>query len=150
MLIPMLQALKNLLVAPAAAPQQQTVSPAADLREAGRRAAEHMDAMAELLSVELREYAARQTLRMALMAAAALPACAAWLMLCALAAILLESVMPGTWAVAVVAVLNIVLAAALAVAARKCGVGEPAPLTCRELKNDWQCLKLLLNGNKKC
>lgn len=146
----MLNALKSLFSAPAAAPQQQAVSPVANLREAGRHAAEHADALAELLSVELREYAARQTLRMALIAAAALPACAAWLLLCALGVLLLESVMAVTWAVAIVAVLNLVLAAALAVAARKCGVGEPAPLTCRELKNDWQCLKLLINGNKKC
>lgn len=146
----MLNALKSLFSAPAAAPQQQAVSPVAHLQEAGRHAAEHADALAELLSVELREYAARQTLRMALIAAAALPACAAWLLLCALGVLLLESVMAVTWAVAIVAVLNLVLAAALAVAARKCGVGEPAPLTCRELKNDWQCLKLLINGNKKC
>lgn len=146
----MLQALKKLIFTPAAAPQPQAVSPVANLREAGRHAAEHADALAELLSVELREYAARQTLRMALIAAAALPACAAWLLLCALGVLLLESVMAVTWAVAIVAVLNLVLAAALAVAARKSGVGEPAPLTCRELKNDWQCLKLLINGNKKC
>lgn len=146
----MLQALKNLIFTPAAAPQQQAVSPVANLREAGRHVAEHADALAELLSVELREYAARQTLRMALIAAAALPACAAWLLLCSLATWLLQSQCGWGWAVAIVAVLNLVLAAALAVAARKCGVGEPAPLTCRELKNDWQCLKLLINGNKKC
>lgn len=146
----MLNALKSLFAAPTAAPQQPSVSPVANLREAGRHAAEHADALAELLSVELREYAARQTLRMALIAAAALPACAAWLLLCALAVWLLQPLCGWGWALAAVAVVNILLAAVLAVAARKCGVGEPAPLTCRELKNDWQCLKLLINGNKKC
>lgn len=142
--------LKNLFFGRSAFLQQQMTAPVAGLREAGHHAVEHMDAMAELLSAELREYAFRQTLRMALVVVAAVLACAAWLVLCALAAWLLQPLCGWGWALAAVAALNFLTAAVLTTVAYKYDAGEPAPMTCQELKNDWQCIKLLINGNKKC
>lgn len=140
--------LKNMFSAPAA-PKPQAVSPVADLREAGRHAVEHMDAMAELLSIELREYVARLKTHAELIIAAVLAAGVTWLLLSALGVWLLQSCWGWGWALFAVAALNALILLALKVIIDKSSTGDPAPLTCREVKNDWQCLKLLINGNKK-
>lgn len=125
------------------------VSPLVKMREAGQQATEHLDALATLFSLELQEYAQRQTRRAALLACAVVPAVAAYLLLCALAVFLLQPLWGWVGALAALCLLNIVLAALALWAAQCCKPGEAAPLTRRELKNDWQCLKLLISSSKK-
>lgn len=144
----MMSFIKRLLsVTPA--PQQQAESPLANLREAGQQVSVHLDALAELFALELQEYSRRQSRRAALLAAAVVPAVAAWLALCALLAWSLQLCWGWGWALGAVVLVNVLLAAAALVAAAMCRVGELAPQTRQELNNDWQCLKLLLNNGKK-
>lgn len=128
---------------------EPAVSPLAKMREAGQMATEHLDALATLFSLELQEYAQRQTRRAALLACAVVPAAAAYLLLCAAAAYLLQQYWGWGVALAALCLLNLVAAALALYAAQCCKPGEAAPLTRRELKNDWQCLKLLISSNKK-
>lgn len=144
----MMSFIKNLLsVSPSQ--QQQAESPLANLREAGQQVSAHLDALSELFSLELQEYSRRQSRRAALLAAAVVPAVAAWLALCALLAWALQLCWGWGWALAAVLLVNVLLAAAALTAAAMCRVGELAPLTRQELNNDWQCLKLLINNGKK-
>lgn len=130
-------------------PQPQTVSPFVNMREAGQHVSAHLDALAELVSLELREYSRRQSRRAALAAAAVVPAVAAWLFLCAWLAWGLQLLWGWGWALAAVTLVNVLLAAGALTAAALYRVGEFAPLTRHELNNDWQCLKLLINADKK-
>lgn len=144
----MLSFIKKLLAAPPA-PQPQTESPLVNIREAGRHISAHADALAELFALELQEYSRRQSRRAALLAAAVVPAVAAWLALCAWLAWALQLLWGWGWALAAVILVNVLLAAGALTAAAMCRVGELAPLTRQELNNDWQCLKLLINAGKK-
>lgn len=119
------------------------------MREAGRHISAHADAMAELFALELQEYRRLQGRRMALLAAAVVPAVAAWLFFCAWLAWALQLLWGWGWALAAVALVNVLLAAGALISAALCRVGEFAPLTRQELNNDWQCLKLLINADKK-
>lgn len=137
------------LLSGATAPPQQAESPLANLREAGQQVSVHLDALSELFALELREYSRRQSCRAALLAAAVVPAVAAWLALCALLAWALQLCWGWGWALCAVFLVNVLLAVTALVAASMCRAGEFAPQTRQELNNDWQCLKLLLNNGKK-
>lgn len=105
--------------------------------------------MAELFALELQEYRRLQGRRMALLAAAVVPAVAAWLFLGAWLAWALQLLWGWGWALAAVTLVNVLLVAGALTSAALCRVGEFAPLTRQELNNDWQCLKLLINADKK-
>lgn len=144
----MLSFIKRLLL-PQPAPGREVISPLAKIRETGSYVSEHADALAALFAQELQEYSCCQRRRAVLLAAAVVPAVAAWLALCAWLAWGLQLLWGWGWALAAVTLVNVLLAAGALTAAAKCRVGPFAPLTRQELNNDWQCLKLLINADKK-
>lgn len=131
------------------AASQQNTSPLVNMQEVGQQLSAHAEALSSLFALELQEYGRRQARRSALYAAAGVAAFVSYLLLCALAVLLLQSAWGWGWALAAVCGVHVVAAVALVTAALRCDVGEPAPLTCRELKTDWQCLKLILNTDRK-
>lgn len=124
-------------------------SAAAGTRTAFARTMDHAQALTELFQVELAEYLDFQRRRGAYMVMAVVLLLVSYLLACALVVVLLA---PHTgWAGALLMVLSANVMGAVILLLRAMALGrEPlAPATREELKNDWQCLKLLLKGNAK-
>ena len=120
-----------------------------DVRKAARYTASHARSLLALLKVELAEYVAQQSRRAVLFAAAGVLLLFAYALLCVLLCVVLNMWL-SSWAVsvAIVLLLNAVPGAILAIAALR---DKPAPLaeaTRRELKNDLECLRILLSNEK--
>ncbi len=73
----------------------------------------------------------------------------AYLLLCALLVAVLLAWMPLVWALGCVFLLNLVVAVCLLLVVKYTAGRNLAPATVEELKNDWQCLKLLCKENKE-
>lgn len=116
---------------------------------AAERAAEHAGALGELLSVEVKEYAMHQVQRLAMVVVSAVLLLGAYGGLCALLAVLLSCYIGMAGALAVVVLLNLLIAAMLLWKVRAMAGKQLAPATVEELKNDWKCLKLLCQKNSK-
>ncbi len=121
------------------------------VREAVLHVARHVEALAELIQVELEEYGRRQAKRFtAVMVGVVLLLCA-YLMLCIFAVLMLQTfVIKPMWAaVLAVAIFN-ALAGLIALLVSRCGKSAGvAPETVKELKNDIECVKLYLKGKEK-
>ena len=108
-----------------------------------QRTAEHAEALGALFSAEVKEYAVHQAQRLVMVMVAVVLLLGAYGLLCALIAVLLGYYIGLAWALAIVVCLNAVVAGALLYRARKMAGKKLAPATAEELKNDWECLKLL-------
>lgn len=118
-------------------------------REAVAHTMEHVQVLGELLQLECAEYMAQQQRRGACVAAAGFLLLVSYGLACALAAVLLAPWLGIAGALAVVLVVNLLTAVALLLRASALGKATFAPALREELKNDWQCLKLLIKGSAK-
>lgn len=122
------------------------------VRAAVLQATRHLEALSELLMLELREYRDAQLRRVVRIAAGAALLVAAYLLLC-MAVVCTGFLLWGS-AGLYVAFGVVVLFSMLAGLALLCsGISRKpeglAPATCRELKDDIQCIKLYLKGKEK-
>ena len=113
------------------------------------RAAEHAGALGELFSAEVKEYAVHQAKRLVMVIVAVVLLLGAYGGLCALLAVLLSYYIGMAGALAVVVAANLLIALLLLRKVSGMAGRQLAPATVEELKNDWQCLKLLCKENSK-
>lgn len=120
-----------------------------DLRQAVLHATRHAESLAELLHLELGEYARGQVRRaLALSVAAALFVCA-YLLLCAFAVVELQPLLGTRWAILAVVLFNVALGLVALLVAALCKPAGVAPATVQEIKNDLRCVQLYLKGKEK-
>ncbi len=129
--------------------QKQGGSVLANAREALLHTSEHLEAVLELFRLELREYGEKQVRRVVALVVGVFLLLCAYAIFCAFACVLLSSWLGWIWAVAVVCLVNALLGAVAIVVGLKCKPGPIAPATLQELKDDVQCIKLMLKGNTK-
>lgn len=120
-----------------------------DVKQAAASALSHLSSLLALLKIELAEYGARQAKRIAMLVVAAVMLVFAYVFACAFVCVALHAWL-GSWlySVGIVMLLNAVPGIVLLLAALR---AKPAPLaecTRRELQNDLECLRILLNGEK--
>lgn len=124
-------------------------SAASGTRTAAVRTMEHVRSLSALFQVEVAEYVGYQCRRGAYVVSAAALLLVSYLLLCALAVVLLEPHVGLVASLALILAGNLIIAMVLLVRAAALGKERFAPATREELQNDWQCLKLLLKGNEK-
>ena len=109
----------------------------------------HVEALGELLQVELQQYGQRQLRRVTwTLVGVALLLCA-YMMLCFFAVTVLQQYLKPMWAVLAVVVFNALIGLiALLVGVCNKPVGV-VPETLKEFKNDLECVKLYLKGKEK-
>lgn len=113
------------------------------------RAVEHTGALGALLSEEVKEYTAHQLQRLVMAVLACVLFLGSYFVFCVLLAVVLSAYLCLTWALFIVFMLNVFTALVLLVRVKKMAGKQLAPATVQELKNDWQCLKLLCKENSK-
>ncbi|MBP3499883.1 MAG: phage holin family protein [Akkermansia sp.] len=133
---------KSLLKEEAVAVMQQA-------RGVAQRAVEHTGALGALFSEEVKEYAAHQVQRLIMAVLGGVLLLGAYFVLCALLAVLLAMYIGLAWALVVVFLLNLLVGIWLLMAVKRMAGKKLAPATAQELRNDWQCLKLLCKENSK-
>lgn len=133
---------KSLLKEEAVAVMQQA-------RGVAQRAVEHTGALGALFSEEVKEYAAHQVQRLIMAVLGGVLLLGAYFVLCALLAVLLAMCIGLAWALVVVFLLNLLVGIWLLMAVKRMAGKKLAPATAQELRNDWQCLKLLCKENSK-
>lgn len=127
----------------------EAVAAAQQVRAVAQRTLEHTSALGELFSAEVKEYAQHQVKRVAMVIIACVLLLGAYFVFCAVLAVVLGMWLGLAWSLGVVCLLNFALALLLLRRARAMGGKQLAPATVEELKNDWQCLKLLCKGNNE-
>lgn len=115
-----------------------------DARDVCAQIQNHLTALAELFALELQQYLKIQTIRTLLCLAAAFMFCVAYLALWAFAAALLAPLIGWVWAAGICCAANLLIAVALLLIASSIKPGAVVPDTVKEVKNDLQCLHLLL------
>lgn len=133
---------KSLLKEEAVAVMQQA-------RGVAQRAVEHTSALGALFSEEVKEYAAHQVQRLIMAVLGGVLLLGAYFVLCALLTVLLAMYVGLAWALVVVFLLNLLVGTLLLTAVKRMAGKKLAPATAQELRNDWQCLKLLCKENSK-
>lgn len=118
-------------------------------RSVAQRTVEHTSALGALLSAEVKEYAAHQVQRLIMVVLACVLLLGAYFVSCALLAVVLNMWLGLVWALGIVCLLNLLVAIMLLRGVRRMGGKQLAPATVQELKNDWQCLKLLCQEKSK-
>ena len=118
-------------------------------RSAAQRVAEHTSALGVLFTEEVKEYSAHQLQRLVMLIVACVLLLGAYFVLCAAVAVLLSIWMHPALALGVVCFVNLLVAVVLLRKARSMGGKQLAPATVQELKNDWECLKLLCKESSK-
>lgn len=113
------------------------------------RSVEHTSALGALLSEEVKEYTAHQLQRLVMIIVAVVLLLGAYFVLCAALAVILSIWIHPALALLAVFFVNLVLACLLLRAVRRMGGKKLAPATAQELKNDWECLKLLCKESSK-
>lgn len=114
-----------------------------------QRVAEHTGALGALFSEELKEYTAHQLQRLVMLVVACVLLLGAYFLLCAALAALLCIWMHPALALAAVFIINLVVAVLLLRKVRSMRGKQLAPATVQELRNDWQCLKLLCKESSR-
>ncbi|MBR5330796.1 MAG: phage holin family protein [Akkermansia sp.] len=127
----------------------EAVAAAQQVRAVAQRTLEHTSALGELFSAEVKEYAQHQVKRVAMVIIACVLLLGAYFVFCAVLAVVLGMWLGLAWSLGVVCLLNFALALLLLLRVRAMGGKQLAPATVEELKNDWQCLKLLCKGNNE-
>lgn len=118
-------------------------------RDTAAKTVDHLAALTQLFSVEMQEYAEVQGRRAAQLALAVVLLLSAYMLVLALAAVLLAPCIGWPLALGALALLNLLAGGLLLLAFRKGKPGPPAPETRLEIQKDVQCLKILLNGEEK-
>lgn len=118
------------------------------VRAAASHAVDHAQSLAELLRLELQEYGAAQTRRLAVVSVAVVLLLTAYLSLCVCLSVWLSGWMGWMGSVACIGALNLAGGIVLLLLARALSPGSVAPLTRQELKSDLECLKLLMKENE--
>lgn len=115
-----------------------------DLRQVLLHTTSHFEALAELLQLELEEYARGQFKRLvAIVLSAALLGCA-YLLLCVWAVVELSPHIGLRWAFIGVALFNVVVGLVALIVGARCKPAGVAPATMQEIKNDVRCVQLYL------
>lgn len=130
--------------------QEQGGKVVADVREAALHAASHASALVQLFRVELQEYGACQARRLLALVVGLLLLLVAYLAFCAALCVVLQGWL-DSWLLAAGAVclVNALLGVFLLLAAIWRKPGPLAPATRQELKDDVQCLKILLRPESR-
>lgn len=121
----------------------------ADARDVCAHIQEHLIALAGLFALELQQYLKVQTVRALLCLAAGFVSCVAYLALWAFAAVLLAPLTGWAWATGICCAANLLVALVLLLIASSIRPGAVAPDTVKEVKNDLQCLQLLLQKEQE-
>ena len=129
--------------------REEAVAAIQQAKGVAQRAVEHTGALGALLSEEIKEYTAHQLQRLVMVVLACVLLLGAYFVFCALSAVVLSAFVGLTWALVIVFLLNVFTALALLLRVKKMAGKQLAPATVQELKNDWQCLKLLYKENSK-
>lgn len=129
--------------------REEAVSVMRQARDAAQRTVEHTSALGALLSTEIKEYVDHQAKRAVMAILACLLLLGAYFTFCAFLVALLSLWLEVVWALGVVALVNLVVAVLLLLRFKAMSGKQIAPATMEELKNDWQCLKLLCKGNNE-
>lgn len=129
--------------------REEAVAAMQQAKGVAQRAVEHTGALGALLSEEIKEYGAHQLQRIIMAVLACVLLLGSYFVFCALLAVVLSAYFGLTWALVIVFALNAFTALALLVRVKKMAGKQLAPATVQELKNDWQCLKLLCKENSK-
>ena len=131
--------------------QQGQGNIASDVRGAALQAARHVESMAQLLHIELQEYARFQMRRVALIAVGSVLLLCAYALLCILGVELIRTytVIPEEWALAAMVGFNALIGLVLLCIGIMRKPEGLAPATGREFMNDIQCIKLYLQGKGK-
>lgn len=132
-----------------AALQKQGEATLAGVRHAVLQATSHLEALLDLLCLELAEYGAHQAKRLLSLALGVVLLLCAYVLLCLFACVALSAWLGWLWAVGVVCLLNLLAGALALVVGVKCRPGPLAPATRQELKNDVQCIRLILREKSK-
>lgn len=130
--------------------QEQGGELLSEIRKAARNVKSHAGSLLSLFRLDLSEYVAQQLRRVVMFVAAGIAFFVGYLLLCVLAVLLLQHVVASwLWAVAAVFAFNVLVGIWMLVKALR---AKPAPLaaaTRAELKNDLECLKILLSKENK-
>lgn len=129
--------------------KDEAVAVVQQARSVAQRAVEHTSALGALLSEEIKEYTAHQVQRLVMVVLACILLLGAYFVFCAVLAAVLCLWLSLVWSLVIVCALNVVLAVVLLLCVKRMGGKQLAPATVQELKNDWQCLKLLCKENSK-
>lgn len=129
--------------------REEAVAAMQQAKGVAQRAVEHTGALGALFSEEIKEYGAHQLQRIIMAVLACVLLLGSYFVFCALLAVVLSAYFGLTWALVIVFALNAFTALALLVRVKKMAGKQLAPATVQELKNDWQCLKLLCKENSK-
>lgn len=118
-------------------------------RGVAQRAVEHTGALGALLSEEVKEYTAHQVQRLIMAILGCVLLLGSYFVLCALVTVLLAMYIGLPWSLGIVFLLNLLAGVLLLVGVKRMAGKKLAPATVQELRNDWQCLKLLCKENSK-
>lgn len=129
--------------------RQQGGEVVSDVREAVLQITRHVEALAELFHLELREYGRSQARRATALALGVALLMCAYLLLCIFAVVELQPVMGLRWAFLAVLVFNAVAGVMALLVAVLCKPSGVAPSTVQEIKNDIRCVQLYLKGKEK-
>lgn len=128
--------------------REEAVAVLQQARCAAQRTVEHTAALGQLFSEEVRDYAGVQAKRVVMGIVACIMLLSAYFLFCAALAVVLHYWLGLAEALGIVCALNLLVAIALLWRVKTLSGKALAPATVEELKNDWQCLKLLCKGNK--
>ncbi len=129
--------------------KRQAVFAFAGARAAAAQVSEHLGALAELFAAELRDYMQAQVCRVCLLVAACMLLVGAYLIACALLCCVLQLWLGWIGSLSLVLGLHLLGFILLVWLAGKQGHKPFAPATIQELKNDKQCLALMINPDGK-
>lgn len=129
--------------------KDEAVAVVQQARSVMERAVEHTSALSALLSAEIKEYAAHQVQRLIMVVLACVLLLGAYFAFCAVLVALLCLWLHLVWSLVIVCALNGGVAFLLLLRVKRMGGKQLAPATVEELKNDWQCLKLLCKESSK-
>lgn len=130
----------------------QSGSVVSGVRAAVLQATRHLEALAELLQLELREYGRAQVLRVVTIVVGAALLLVAYAFFCFAAVVVsheLWGFLGACIALGAVVLVNLLVGLAVLYVGIKRKPEGVAPATCRELKDDIQCVKLYLKGKEK-
>ena len=126
--------------------QQQGGELLGGVKDTASHAFSHIGALLQLLVVELQQYGAHQLRRAIAVVAGAFLLVVGYLLLCVFACVAAHMWL-GSWLLAtgLVCLLHLIVGFVVLLVGIKSSAGPVAPATREELKNDWQCIRLLLS-----